>query len=52
MKNYIIGAVVGISVAVAVFSVWGLFKQNARIYQLEVFAVKVDNLINQSQQTK
>lgn len=52
MKTYIIGAVVGISVAVAITSVWLLVTQNQRIVRLEVFANQVAALISQNQQVQ
>lgn len=52
MKTYIIGAIVGVTITITVLSVWGLYKQNSRIYQLESFAAQVTNLINQGQQTQ
>lgn len=50
MKKYIIGAIVGICIAVTVISVWAMLNMRGRVTNLEAFAIQVSNIINQSQQ--
>lgn len=48
MKTHIVGVVIGVALTITVLSVWGLYNQNSRIYQLEAFAAQVTNIINQN----
>ncbi len=46
MQKYITGIIIGVCLAVTVFSVWYAFRLNSRVNNLEVFAGQVSTLIN------
>jgi hypothetical protein len=52
MKNTTIGIIVGVCLAITVYSVYLVINQNSRINNLEVFANQVATIINNAQKAQ
>lgn len=50
MKNITVGIIIGVCLTITVTSVYIMFRMNARLVNLEGFALQVTSLINNSQQ--
>jgi hypothetical protein len=50
MNKYITGAIIGMCILATVYSVWSMLSLKSRVSELELFATKVAQLINNATQ--